>query len=120
MINRKCTDNQTRNMIRKAATSTNERKGRIMHLVDQIRHNQSEIIRGFGISLDTDFTKVPARRLPAPDIVYGNGSVNVIRGVWSGERKTFLLPESANKWAILSASRSQKNELNELADMVSY
>lgn len=63
MINKKCTENQTRNIIRKAATSTNERKDKIDDLVRQIAHNDSPIIRGFGLNVDPRFTEVPARQL---------------------------------------------------------
>lgn len=63
MINKKCTENQTRAIIKTAATSTDVRKQKIMKLLSQITHNQSPVIRGFGLSIDGDFTKVPVRQL---------------------------------------------------------
>lgn len=63
VINKKCTENQTRNIIKTAATSTDVRKQKIMALLQKITHNQSPVIRGFGLSIDGDFTKVPARLL---------------------------------------------------------
>lgn len=63
VINKKCTENQTRNIIRTAATSTDDRKQKIMNLLRQITHNQSPVIQGFGLNVDGDFIKVPARQL---------------------------------------------------------
>lgn len=63
MINKKCTENQTRAIIRTAATSTDLRKQKIMDLLGQIAHNRSPVIRGFGLGIDADFVKVPARQL---------------------------------------------------------
>lgn len=120
-INRRCTENQTREIIKVAATSTDVRKQKIMELLDQIKHNQSPIIRGFGLELDTKFAKVQARCLDAPKILYaGNKLVDVKNGVWRGEGMPFLIPESANKWAILNANqRTRNNELQDLALNVS-
>lgn len=63
MINKRCTENQTRSIIRVAATSTDIRKQKIMALLEKITHNESPVIRGFGLSIDTEFAKVPARLL---------------------------------------------------------
>lgn len=63
MINKKCTETQTRNIIKTAATSTDVRKDKIMNLLRQITHNQSPVIRGFGLGIEGEFTKVPARQL---------------------------------------------------------
>lgn len=119
MINKKCTENQTRNIIRFAATSTDERKKKIMDLVNQIRHNNSSTIQGFGLGIDTNFTKVPARQLEAPKIQYGNRTLVPSRGVWRGEGMQFLMPERATAWSILNTNfRTKQNELNDLAQMV--
>ncbi len=119
-INRKCTENQTRTIIKEAATSTDSRKQKIMALLDKVKHNQSPIIRGFGLAVDMNFAKVSARCLTAPKIQYAdNKLVEVKNGVWRGEGMPFLIPESANKWAILNANqRTRPDELQDLARMV--
>lgn len=92
-----------------------------MNLLDQIRHNQSATINGFGLRVGTDFVKVPARQLEPPQIQYGQNAapINPSRGVWNGENKKFLIPESARKWGILNTSfRTRQNELSELAESV--
>lgn len=93
-----------------------------MALLDKVKHNQSPIIRGFGLELDMNFAKVKARCLVAPKIEYsGNKMVEVKNGVWRGEGMPFLIPESANKWAILNANERTKNdELQDLARIVRY
>lgn len=121
VINKKCTENQTRNIIRFAATSTDVRKQKIMDLINQIKHNQSPIIKGFGLSLGTDFVKVPPRLLDPPKIQYKNKTLQPQKGVWRGEGMEFLVPKyTATKWGILNTNfRTQQNELNDLAGQVS-
>lgn len=118
--NRKCNEYQTRKIIKVAATSTDKRKAKIMELINKVKHNQSPIIRGFGIEVDTNFATVPARCLEAPKIQYAdNKVVNVKNGVWSGQGMPFLIPESANKWAILNANqRTRDDEIRDLVRMV--
>lgn len=91
-----------------------------MALLNQVKHNQSPVIRGFGLEIDTNFAKVPARCLDAPKIQYaGNKLVEVKNGVWRGESMPFLIPESANKWAILNCNfRTRSDELKDLARIV--
>lgn len=90
-----------------------------MTLLNKIQHNRSKIIQDFGVELDTDFAKVAARCLQAPGIKYANQLVKVINGVWRGEGMQFLMPETANKWAILNANqRTRRNELEELSTKV--
>lgn len=91
-----------------------------MKLVNTIQHNKSKIIQDFGVVLDAQFAKVDARCLQAPKIQYANNrSIDVMNGVWRGEGMQFLMPETANKWAILNANqRTRRNELEELSKMV--
>lgn len=119
-INKKCTENQTRNIIRFAATSTDVRKQKIVDVLNTVRHNSSAVIQGFGLALNTDFAKVEARQLNAPIIQYANSKTQTVKnGVWRGEGMPFLVPESANTWAILNCNnRTRNNELQDLARMV--
>lgn len=121
VINKKCTENQTRSIIRFAATSTDIRKQKIMDLVNQIKHNQSATIQGFGLSLGNDFVKAPARLLDAPKIQYAaNQFVQPQKGVWSSERMEFLITDDSKvTWGILNTSyRTKPNEVDDLARMV--
>lgn len=88
--------------------------------MNKIQHNKSEIIQNFGLELDKNFAKIPARLLDSPLIEYNqNKKVKVINGVWRAEGFPFLIPESANAWAILNANnRTRRNELEDLSKMV--
>lgn len=89
-LNRRCTENQTREIIRKAATTTDIRKEKILNMLGKINHNAAPNIRGFGIELKPGFVQVPARCLDAPTIQYKNGTVPVRNGVWQNDKKTFI------------------------------
>lgn len=93
-----------------------------MDLVNQIRHNAAPTIRGFGLGIETAFTKVPARLLDAPGIQYGDGKkIKPSKGVWRGENMPFLMPQSATAWSILNTNfRTRQNELEDLARMVRF
>lgn len=116
---KKCTENQTRNIIRFAATSTDVRKEKIMDLVDEIEHNQSPTIKGFGISLDTNFVQVNGRLLDAPRIQYANGVTKPTKGVWNkvdikNQSLKFLLPKTNSKWGIFNVHFKEFEEVNEI------
>lgn len=101
-VNKKCTETQTRNMIRVAATSTDIRKDKIMEMLRKINHNQSKCVQSFGIQLDQNFATIPARILDPPALEYGNKKpIYPSRGVWRADRLPFLYPKGADKWAIL-------------------
>lgn len=117
-VNKKCTENQTRALIKEAATNTDARKNKILQLLDQIRHNDTPIIQGFGLQIATDFAKVPARKLNAPEIQYANQSVFVNKGVWRVDNQQFLIPEKASNWAIINLSRLQRNAVFDLSKQV--
>lgn len=94
-----------------------------MNLINQIHHNQSPTIKGFGLSLDEKFVKVPARLLDAPKIQYANGTVQPQKGAWRGENMKFLDPMGTNtckiKWGILNTNyRTNDIEIKEFASMV--
>lgn len=134
VINKKCTTNQTKNIIDHAATNTNTRKDKIMNLIEQINHNGSQTIGGFGLNVDAKFVKVPARQLDAPSIEYANFKmVQPFKGAWNMEdRKNqiencFLMAETNAKWGILNTNVGQRQrfpttsyELNKLTKMVRF
>lgn len=120
VINKRCTENQTRNIIRIAATNTDDRKAKIMRLLSQITHNQSPVIQGFGLSVDSEFVKVQPRLLDPPKLEYGDRrTITPSRGVWRGEEMKFLVPRPGMEYAILNTNgRTGQNEMRELAAML--
>ncbi|XP_033242006.1 protein argonaute-2-like [Drosophila miranda] len=102
-LNRKDGANQVAAMIKYAATSTNERKAKIIHLLEYFKHNLDPTISHFGIRLENDFIVVNTRTLNAPQVEYKNNNLASVRnGSWRMDRMQFYDPKpKLHKWAIL-------------------
>ncbi|XP_055305199.1 protein argonaute-2-like [Sitodiplosis mosellana] len=121
VINKKCTENQTRSIIRHSATSTDERKKRIMDVFNVVNHNNSQAIKNFGVDVGKEFIQVPARKLEAPTIQYKNTTVKPKNGVWNPVNMEFLMSEPTSKtgleWGILNADNwTERRAILELCD----
>ncbi|XP_031339668.1 protein argonaute-2-like isoform X1 [Photinus pyralis] len=117
VTNRQMTPNQTSNMIRSAATSTQIRKQKIMDSVARANYNSDPCAREFSISVNTDFTKVPARILQPPSIRYHSNSVNVQKGVWRADQ--FCTSNQLQNWTIVCLDdRTKPPALQEFAQMM--
>lgn len=100
-VMKKCTENQTRAMIKQAATSTDVRRGKIMALLKEIKHNDSPTLQQFGIGVDGNFASINARVLNPPTLEYANKKqVKPVRGVWNPAGE-FLFPMQLPNWSIL-------------------
>ncbi|XP_052848375.1 protein argonaute-2-like isoform X1 [Drosophila gunungcola] len=102
-LNRKDDATQVANMIKFAATSTNVRKGKIMHLMKYFEHNNDPSISRFGIKIAADFIMVSTRTLNPPQVEYhGKTFCQARNGSWSMGNMQFLETKpKAHKWAIL-------------------
>lgn len=124
MTNR-TSDNQTQKIIKVSATTTDDRKARIMDLLNKINHNSSNAINGFGISVGNQFIDVTARLLDPPTIQYKNAKIIQPRdGVWNMMNAKFLLTGHQSttefKWGILNAdSNTDDLAIRKLCEMVS-
>ncbi|XP_052848363.1 protein argonaute-2 isoform X1 [Drosophila gunungcola] len=119
-LNRKDGATQVANMIRFAATPTNERKSKIMHLLDFFKHNLDPTISRFGIRIANDFIVVHTRTLNPPQVEYhGNKWCAVRNGSWRMDNMRFLEPKpKAHKWAILyfDPPHGRKMHFNQVGD----
>ncbi|XP_033244091.1 protein argonaute-2-like isoform X1 [Drosophila miranda] len=101
----KCKDTAARvaAMLKFAGTSTNERKAKIVRLLEYFKHNLDPTISHFGIRLGNDFIVVNTRTLNAPQIEYKNNNLASVRnGSWRMDRMQFFEPKpKPHKWAIL-------------------
>lgn len=72
-----------------------------------INHNESNILKTFGIKIEKNFLNIDSRILDPPTIVYQNCSVTPSRGSWMDGRmaSTFIVPENLKNWAILVIGR---------------
>lgn len=100
-VNRRMDDEQTRQMIRVAATSTDVRKQKIMNAIGNARFNDGPSVREFGFSVSNQFEQLDGRVLDPPNLQYNPQVVKPSRGVWRNDRTMFKDAKSLNKWAIL-------------------
>ncbi|XP_067643547.1 protein argonaute-2 isoform X2 [Eurosta solidaginis] len=104
-LKRKDGTKQVQKMIRFAATSTDERKRKIMEKLQYFMHNADELVRGFGINIGNGFITVPTRLLKPPSIEYrGNRCVEPRNGSWRNIEFLTTGPTKAkegHKWAII-------------------
>nr|XP_017035142.2 protein argonaute-2-like [Drosophila kikkawai] len=119
-LNRKDGATQVSNMIKFAATSTNERKAKIMDLLKFFEHNLDPTISRFGIRIANDFITVHTRTLVPPQVEYqGKKCCSVRNGSWRMDNMRFLEPKAkAHKWAILyfDPPFGRKMPYNQVAD----
>lgn len=118
---KKCTENQTRNMIREAATSTDIRKQKLIDILRKIDPNRSTTVQQFGLQVDTKFAEISARILDAPCLEYGSGrTAQPNLGVWRAENMPFITPMNATVWGVLVLDgRTQRNAVDDFCKAVS-
>ncbi|KAL9923092.1 protein argonaute-2-like isoform 2-T3 [Glossina fuscipes fuscipes] len=111
VLNRKDGSMQVTKMIKYAATSTDERKNKIMNLLAHFCHSQSPTIRAFGVQLGSNFIKIHFRLLSPPDLEYcGGKTVRPCEGAWQVTNAKFLETVNAqpgHKWAIIYENKGR-------------
>ncbi|ALC44711.1 AGO2, partial [Drosophila busckii] len=121
-LNRKDGARQVSEMIKFAATSTNERKAKIMDLLKYFNHNADPTISRFGIRIARDFITVSTRLLKAPQLEYKNGKFALpYNGAWRQDNYQFLAPKpKVHTWAILydDGSHMRYNQVADFERMV--
>ncbi|KAK4880345.1 hypothetical protein RN001_008491 [Aquatica leii] len=101
VIKRTMTSEQISAMIRVAATSTIDRKLKIMDGIRAANFARDDSAREFGISVNENFAQIQARVLDPPKLKYANNQVMPRKGVWRAEK--FDLSERLSNWCIFSA-----------------
>lgn len=101
-------------MIKFAATTTNERKSKIMHLLEFFQHNLDPTISRFGIRIANDFIVVHTRTLNAPQLEYkDNKWASPRNGSWRMDNMKFLEPKiKSHKWAILYCNGDPRRQMH--------
>ncbi|KAJ7949449.1 Argonaute family protein [Quillaja saponaria] len=92
-------------LVEKSRQKPNER---MKTLTDALRHsnyNAEPMLRSAGISIDSQFTQVEGRVLPAPKLKVGNGEDLFPRnGRWNFNNKTLIKPVCIKRWIIVNFS----------------
>lgn len=107
-------------MIREAATSTDVRKSKIMDILKQIKYNEADSVKGFGLKVADQFAEINARILTAPVLQYKDKAITPQRGEWRAENTKFINPEQAVVWGVLILdNRTQESQVRDVCGMVS-
>lgn len=89
-------------------------------MFNKIRHNDSPTIRGFGVNIDSEFVKVPARQLEAPVIEYAENHLEKVKdGVWKIDRHQFIDAQRL-EYAVFNFNfQTNDNEIMDLSRQLS-
>ncbi|EFA11590.1 argonaute-2a isoform X1 [Tribolium castaneum] len=118
VVNRKMNENQTSVMIKKAATSTDVRKDKIMQVLRKANYNSDPCVREFGFSVNNSFEKLDGRVLQPPTLLYARkAEVTPSKGVWRADMNRFFVGAIVHKWTIVSCTRHPERG-EQLADMI--
>ncbi|KAJ8673621.1 hypothetical protein QAD02_004883 [Eretmocerus hayati] len=114
---KKLDEKQTSNMIRAAATGTEDRKRKIMDAFQQMNYGNDPCMREFDVKVSGEFTNVDARILNPPNLQYKERPMNVNKGVWRAGK--FLNPVNLaeGQWTIICLdNRTTTADLQALAN----
>lgn len=117
VTNRKMNEMETRTMVKYAATSTEVRKDKIMYSMKDANYNRDPCVQSFGISVNNEFERVPARVLEPPHLEYCNKkTVRPAKGVWRPEG--FLIGQELQHWTVLVLGRTQDSQIDYFCSLV--
>lgn len=107
-------------MIRQAATSTDVRKQKIMNILNEIKYNEADTVKGFGLRVDSQFAQIPARILTPPTLEYQNKKfIQPNRGEWRAEQAQFITPQQNVNWGVLVLdNRTQDSAVRGMCGLV--
>jgi len=91
----KLSERQTSEMIKFVVTPPSERLTAVRRGVGTLNWRQDQVLTNYGMSIDTNATKVKARLLNPPDVLFKQGKVTgreAQSGRWRIDGKTFLEP----------------------------
>ncbi|KAF9972539.1 hypothetical protein BGZ73_004325 [Actinomortierella ambigua] len=72
---KKLDESQTSNMIKESSQRPQDRMGFIKQCMRKLDFGNNQHLRDFGFEISSDLERIPARVLPAPDIVYSDNHV---------------------------------------------
>ncbi|KAI9115314.1 hypothetical protein K1719_013633 [Acacia pycnantha] len=81
-----------------------ERMTSLLNSIRNSRYNDEPLLRSSGISIDSAFTKVEGRVLPAPKLKVGNDEFFPRNGRWNFNNKHLFQPMVIDRWAIVNFS----------------
>ncbi|XP_028802599.1 protein argonaute 4A-like [Neltuma alba] len=96
---------QRASLVEVSRQKPHERKASLSNSLKNCRYNDDPMLRSSGITIDSEFTKVEGRLLPAPKLKLGNGEDFTPRnGRWNFNNKKLYQPVVIERWAIVNFS----------------
>ncbi|CAB3381609.1 Hypothetical predicted protein [Cloeon dipterum] len=111
---KKLNEEQTRVMVREAATKPNIRKAKILDAFNSLRLGQDACLQEFGINVQAAMTQVKGRVLPPPALKYrSEQQVRVRNGEWNMDREKFQVVTGAvQNWVIVDLCGADRDIQN--------
>ncbi|XP_008778689.1 protein argonaute 4B-like [Phoenix dactylifera] len=99
------TNLQRASLVEKSRQKPKERMDVLARALNYNNYNADPMLRACGISINTHFTQVNGRVLPAPKLKVGNGEYfTPMKGRWNFNNKKLIEPTTLNEWAVVNFS----------------
>ncbi|XP_065345728.1 protein argonaute-2-like [Cloeon dipterum] len=108
---KKLNDDQTKSMVKEAATEPKVRQLKILEAFKSLNVNQDPILKEFQIEVHADMTEVKGRVLAPPALKYRTDQhVRVINGEWRMDNQKFQsVTKEVRNWAILDLCQANRD-----------
>ncbi|KAK9154537.1 hypothetical protein Sjap_002017 [Stephania japonica] len=92
-------------LVEKSRQKPQERMGVLSEVLKTSNYDADPMLKSSGVSINTHFTQIDARVLPAPRLKVGNGEEFQPRnGRWNFNNKKLVNPTKIDRWAIVNFS----------------
>lgn len=99
------TNLQRASLVEKSRQKPKERMDVLAGALKYNNYDADPMLRACGISINTQFTPVDGRVLPAPKLKVGNGDIFLpMKGRWNFNNKKLIEPTTVDRWAVVNFS----------------
>ena len=108
-------------MIRHTAKPADKRQQEIQSVVSGAKFKTDPVVNEFGLTMDTNMVRIPARVLDPPTLAYSNNTITPLinNGSWDMQDNRFYEGATLNKWTILNCSRyCKENEIQRFSQQL--
>nr|DAD43168.1 TPA_asm: hypothetical protein HUJ06_001398 [Nelumbo nucifera] len=96
---------QRSSLVEKSRQKPKERMDVLTNALKTSNYDADPMLRTCGVTINTHFTQVDGRVLPAPALKAGNGDDLLTRnGRWNFNNKKFVQPSKIERWAVVNFS----------------
>ncbi|XP_038986924.1 protein argonaute 4B-like isoform X2 [Phoenix dactylifera] len=99
------TNLQRASLVEKSRQKPKERMDVLTGALKYNNYDADPMLRACGVSINTQFTQVDGRILPAPKLKVGNGDIFIpMKGRWNFNNKKLIEPTTVDRWAVVNFS----------------